>query len=44
MPGTDRRVTYDPLKRAGVCVSRLGAAKAVALGAWAYALDALDRR
>ena len=44
VPGTDRRVTYDPLKRAGVCVSRLGAATAVALGAWAFALDALDRR
>lgn len=44
VPGTDRRVVHDPLKRAGVCVSRLGAAKAVALGAWAYALDALDRR
>ena len=44
VPGTDRRVAYDPLKRAGVCVSRLGAAKAVAFGAWAFALDALDRR
>ena len=44
VPGSARRVTWDPLKRLGVCVSRLGAAKAVALGAWAYALDALDRR
>ena len=44
VPGGARRVAYDPLKRVGVCVSRLGAAKAVALGAWAFAMDALDRR
>ncbi|HTL97718.1 MAG TPA: ROK family protein [Holophagaceae bacterium] len=42
VPGSGRRVAYDPLKRVGVCVSRLGAARAVALGAWAYAVDRLD--
>ncbi|HET6330971.1 MAG TPA: ROK family protein [Holophagaceae bacterium] len=44
VPGSTRRVAYDPLKRVGVCISRLGAAKAVALGGWAYAVDRLDAR
>lgn len=44
VPRTDRTVAYDPMKRVGVAVSRLGASRAVALGAYAFALDALDRR
>ncbi len=42
VPRSNRHVTYDPLKRTGVGVSRLGTQKAVALGAYAYALHALD--
>jgi len=38
VPGTDRTVTYDPLKRIGVGVSRLGTSRAVSLGAYAFAL------
>ncbi len=42
VPRSNRRVTYDPIKRTGVGVSRLGTQGAVALGAYAYALHALD--
>ena len=40
--GTDDYVTYDPQKRTGVCVSRLGASRAISIGAYAYALSRLD--
>ncbi|HLP03419.1 MAG TPA: ROK family protein [Opitutaceae bacterium] len=43
VPGTDRRIAYDPLARIGVGVSRLGTSEAIALGAHAYALQQLDR-
>jgi glucokinase len=42
VPGSDRKVTYDPLKRLGVGLSRLGTSRAVALGAYAFALAELD--
>ena len=35
-------MTYDPLERVGVGLSRLGTSRAVALGAYAFALTALD--
>jgi glucokinase len=44
VPGSSRRVAYDPLQRIGVGLSRLGTSKAVALGAYAFALTELDRR
>jgi glucokinase len=44
VPGSGRKVAYDPLKRVGVGLSRLGTSKAVALGAYAFALAELDRR
>lgn len=40
--GIDDYVTYDPQKRTGVCVSRLGASRAISIGAYAYALSRLD--
>jgi glucokinase len=43
VPGSDRRVLYDPEKRTGVGLTRLGTSHAVALGAYAFALRALDR-
>jgi glucokinase len=43
VPGSSRQVTYDPLKRIGVGLSRLGTSHAVAVGAYAYALHELDR-
>lgn len=42
IPGTKSRVTYDPLQRVGVGISRLGTSAAVALGAYAFALQKLD--
>ncbi len=42
MPGSARHALYDPHKRTGVGVTRLGTSHAVALGAYAYALRALD--
>ncbi len=43
VPRSARRVAYDPLQRIGVGLSRLGTSKATALGAYAFALSALDR-
>jgi glucokinase len=37
VPGSGRMVPYDPMKRVGVAVSKLGAARAVSLGAYAIA-------
>jgi glucokinase len=37
-------VAYDPLKRIGIGLSRLGASKAIAVGAYAFALNSLDKR
>jgi glucokinase len=44
IPGSGRRVAYDPLQRVGVGLSRLGTSRATALGAYAYALSALDAK
>jgi glucokinase len=44
VPGSTRTITYDPLERVGVGLSRLGTSKAVALGAYAFALTALDAK
>jgi len=41
IPGTAETVDYDPFKRIGVAVSKLGANRAIALGAYAYALNHL---
>jgi glucokinase len=44
VPGSRRKVPYDPLKRTGVGLSRLGTSRAVAVGAYSFALAELDRR
>jgi glucokinase len=43
VPFSDRKIKYDPLKRMGVGITRLGTANAVAIGAYAFALNQLDR-
>ncbi|HJV48686.1 MAG TPA: ROK family protein [Geothrix sp.] len=43
VPGSTRTVPYDPLKRIGVGISRLGTSRATAVGAYAFALAQLDR-
>lgn len=42
IPGTSKKVTYDSAKRIGIAISKLGASKATALGAYAFALNTLD--
>lgn len=41
--GSDEEVTYDPQKRIGVAISKMGASKAISVGAYTFALDQLDR-
>ena len=42
--GSERTVSYDPEKRIGIVFSKLGASRAVSLGAYAFALNELDNR
>ena len=42
VPFSDRLVNYDPIKKVGVGLSKLGTSKAVAIGAYAYALSELS--
>ncbi|HVM50874.1 MAG TPA: ROK family protein [Candidatus Acidoferrum sp.] len=44
VPGTSRKLRYDPLSRIGIGMSRLGTSEAVAIGACAFALRELDQR
>lgn len=41
--GSDKTVSYDPQKRIGVAISKMGASKAISVGAYTFALDQLDR-
>jgi glucokinase len=43
VPGSTRTVSYDAQKRTGIGRTRLGTSAAVSLGAYAFALDQLDR-
>ena len=43
VPGSGKKVRYDPLARTGIGISKLGASKAISIGAYAFALNALDR-
>ncbi|MBN2417190.1 ROK family protein [bacterium] len=44
VPGSGRKVLYDPEQRIGIGLSRLGTSEAVALGAYAYALENIPGR
>jgi glucokinase len=41
VPGSTKQIAYDPLRRIGVGISRLGTSEAIAIGAYAYALRKL---
>lgn len=41
--GSDKTVIYDPLKSTGVAISKLGASKAISIGAYSFALSMLDQ-
>lgn len=42
--GSDSEVIYDPQKRIGVAVSKMGAAQAISIGAYTFALNQLDKQ
>jgi glucokinase len=44
VPGTRQTIAYDPLARTGVGLSRLGTSEAIAIGAYAFALQQLDSK
>lgn len=44
IPFSSKTLTYDPVKRIGVGITRLGTSKATSLGAYAFALNELDKR
>ena len=43
VPGTTETVEYDPVKRMGVITTKLGTSRAIAFGAYAFALNELDK-
>nr|NQU89881.1 ROK family protein [Bacteroidota bacterium] len=43
VPFSDKTITYDPVKRIGVGITRLGTSKATSIGAYAFALNELDK-
>ena len=42
IPGTDKSLKYDPEPRLAICSSKLGASKAIGIGAYAYALKEIS--
>ena len=43
IPGTNRKVGYDPCKRIGETVSKQGANRSIAMGAYVFALNHLSK-
>jgi glucokinase len=43
VPFSEKTAYYEPVKQIGVGLSRLGASKAIALGAYAFAINAIER-
>ena len=43
VPFSDREVVYNPVKKIGIGVSRLGTSRAISAGAYAFALHMLER-
>jgi glucokinase len=44
VPGSKRKMKYDPLARIAVGISRLGTSEAVAIGAYAFAVSKIDKK
>lgn len=42
--GSESTVVYDPMKRTGIAVTKIGASKAISIGAYNYALAQIDAR
>ena len=43
VPDSDRYIPYRKVKKTGILVSSLGTSKAIALGAYTFALTQLDK-
>ena len=43
VPHSERRISYDPMARVGIGFSQIGTSRAISIGAYAYALNALDK-
>ena len=41
--GTDKKIKYDPSQKIGIGISKIGTSKAIAIGAYSFALDQLDK-
>ena len=44
LPGSGRKIIYEAEKKTGVGMSKLGTSRAVSIGAYAFALNALDNK
>lgn len=44
VPHTNERITYDSMSRVGIGFSKIGTSKAISIGAYAYALNQLDKK
>ena len=44
IPFTEKKMIYDPTKRLGIGITKLGTSKAVSIGAYAFALNKADRK
>ena len=44
IPFSTKKANYDPIKKTGVGISRLGTSNAVSIGAYAYALQKMDAK
>lgn len=43
IPFSEKQISYDDLKRTGIGITRLGTSRAVSIGAYAYALNQIDK-
>jgi glucokinase len=43
VPGSDQMIYYDAIPKTGIGTSRIGASRAISLGAYAFALNKLDQ-
>jgi glucokinase len=44
VPGSDKKVKYDPEMRLGVGISKIGTSKAISIGAYAFALNSINKK
>ena len=44
VPFSTKKALYDPIKKTGVGITRLGTSNAVSIGAYAYALQKMDAK